>query len=300
MIILVSDGEPTTYTTTFNNPEINVEKYDKDKKVTTFNSKKLGTGQLKNNSAIYGYYTILTANYYKKQVESHYGTSTKMFTIAMDLTTYYGETVLNPGKTQLNKCKTHVESDKMNGLVNQIENKKIAQDLYKYLNYTTNKTIKYTDFDRKASGEIKRDSDDKLKYKEKSITTNYSKESPYRGDYADKAFKGHMDADTLKKAMIGSITETATDSKEWKLSEITADEKANCRANLPNIDKQGAFNLVIKKVDGIEIEYTSFDQAFNGAEGKSKVLNGNDTSGYYLDLKLVPAGATVTLSYRQK
>ena len=76
VIIVVSDGEPTVFSTNYTSP---------------LSGKVLGTSQLKNTSAVYGYYTILTANYYKQQVAKAYGTSAKVFTIAMDLTTQYGK-----------------------------------------------------------------------------------------------------------------------------------------------------------------------------------------------------------------
>ena len=108
VIIVVSDGEPTVFSTNYTSP---------------LSGKVLGTSQLKNTSAVYGYYTILTANYYKQQVAKAYGTSAKVFTIAMDLTTQYGKTVLNPNDKNIGNCQNWIETDTRN----QIEDKKISQ-----------------------------------------------------------------------------------------------------------------------------------------------------------------------------
>ncbi len=110
IIILASDGEPSFYTDAYNN-------------VSAGN--KLGDGRLTvdiipNGKAEYGYYTILSANYYKQQVTKSYGKEAKMFTIAMDLGTHFGKTVLNPTSGNVNSCNNHSEL--------------ISTNLYNYLN----------------------------------------------------------------------------------------------------------------------------------------------------------------------
>lgn len=109
IIILLSDGEPSFYTTSYNDVS---------------NGPKLGAGLLTgdiipNGKAEYGYYTILSANYYKGLVSGAYHTTAKMFTIAMDLSTHYGNTVLNPTSGNVTTCQNHAEL--------------ISKNLYKYL-----------------------------------------------------------------------------------------------------------------------------------------------------------------------
>ena len=93
VIILISDGEPTYYT----------ESYDE---VTSQN--RGGTGS--NTTADHGYYTILSANHYKQQVTTHYGRTAMMYTIGMGISKdndddLFARTVLNPDATNKNACK---------------------------------------------------------------------------------------------------------------------------------------------------------------------------------------------------
>ena len=78
IMILLSDGEPTFYTEDYNFYN------ETSKKATSPSDVKLGTGALKTTTAEYGYYTILTANYYKNKITNHYNkTQTKVITIAI-------------------------------------------------------------------------------------------------------------------------------------------------------------------------------------------------------------------------
>ena len=262
VIIVVSDGEPTVFSTNYTSP---------------LSGKVLGTSQLKNTSAVYGYYTILTANYYKQQVAKAYGTSAKVFTIAMDLTTQYGKTVLNPNNTNVRKCENWRETDTRN----QIEDKEISQKLYKYLNNFNQ--------DISASCSVGFQQDDKGNYINKAKYKNVTVvKNPYSNySYADKAFANNdMTADDLQRAMIGSITETVSNKKTHDIDE---NDRKTGKVYLDKIDTTKDFKLEITG----EKTYTSYKEAENDK------LVGFDGEKYYVDLtKLI--GKTVTVNYRQK
>ncbi len=84
VIILLSDGEPTYGTTSYNN----------------VGNHNLGSGG--STSGDIGYYTILTGKAYKDKVESHYKTDCMYYTIGMDVTSNFGKTVLNPTQENIN------------------------------------------------------------------------------------------------------------------------------------------------------------------------------------------------------
>ena len=262
VIIVVSDGEPTVFSTNYTSP---------------LSGKVLGTSQLKNTSAVYGYYTILTANYYKQQVAKAYGTSAKVFTIAMDLTTQYGKTVLNPNNTNVRKCENWRETDTRN----QIEDKEISQKLYKYLNNFNQ--------DISASCSVGFQQDGKGNYINKAKYENVTVvKNPYSNyGYADKAFANNdMTADDLQRAMIGSITETVSNKKTHDIDE---NDRKTGKVYLDKIDITKDFKLEIAGGK----TYTSYGNAENDK------LVGFDGEKYYVDLtKLI--GKTVTVNYRQK
>ena len=256
VIIIVSDGEPTVFSTNYTSP---------------LSKPVLGTSQLANTSAVYGYYTILTANYFKQQVAKAYGTSAKVFTIAMDLTTHYGKTVLNPNDKNIGNCQNWIETD----IRNQIEDKKISQKLYKYLNnfkqdIMVSCSVRVTEDYKPVNENVK---------VVKNPYSNYS--------YADKAFADDgMTADDLKRAMIGSITETVSNKKTHNIDE---NDRKIGKVYLDKIDITKDFKLEIAGGK----TYTSYEDA------KKDELVGFDGEKYYVDLtKLI--GKTVTVNYRQK
>ena len=262
VIIVVSDGEPTVFSTNYTSP---------------LSGEVLGTSQLKNTSAVYGYYTILTANYYKQQVAKAYGTSAKVFTIAMDLTTQYGKTVLNPNDKNIGNCQNWIETDTRN----QIEDKKISQKLYKYLNNFKQ------DISVSCSVGFKQDTPghyiNEAKYSNVTVVKN-----PYSNyGYADKAFaNNNMTAEDLQRAMIGSITETVSNKKTHNIDE---NDRKTGKVYLDKIDTTKDFKLEIAGGK----TYTSYKEAENDK------LVGFDGEKYYVDLtKLI--GKTVTVNYRQK
>ena len=262
VIIVVSDGEPTVFSTNYTSP---------------LSGEVLGTSQLKNTSAVYGYYTILTANYFKQQVAKAYGTSAKVFTIAMDLTTQYGKTVLNPNNTNVRSCQNCIETHTRN----QIEDKEISQKLYKYLNNFNQ------DISASCSVGFKQDTPghyiNEAKYSNVTVVKN-----PYSNySYADKAFAdNNMTADDLQSAMIGSITETVSNKKTHNIDE---NDRKIGKVYLDKIDITKDFKLEIAGGK----TYTSYKEAENDK------LVGFDGEKYYVDLtKLI--GKTVTVNYRQK
>ena len=262
VIIVVSDGEPTVFSTNYTSP---------------LSGEVLGTSQLKNTSAVYGYYTILTANYYKQRVTDAYNTPAKVFTIAMDLTTQYGKTVLNPNDKNIRNCQNWIETDTRN----QIEDKKISQKLYKYLNNFKQ------DISVSCSVGFKQDTPghyiNEAKYSNVTVVKN-----PYSNySYADKAFAdNNMTADDLQSAMIGSITETVSNKKTHNIDE---NDRKIGKVYLDKIDITKDFKLEIAGGK----TYTSYKEAENDK------LVGCDGKKYFVDLtKLI--GKTVTVNYRQK
>ena len=262
VIIVVSDGEPTVFSTNYTSP---------------LSEPVLGTSQLANTSAVYGYYTILTANHYKQKVTNAYKTTAKIFTIAMDLTTHYGKTVLNPNNINVGSCKNWTEKDPKNA----IEDKEISQKLYKYLNNFKQ------DISVSCSVGFQQDDEgnyiNKAKYENVTVVKN-----PYSNySYADRAFANNdMTADDLQRAMIGSITETVSNKKTHDIDE---NDRKIGKVYLDKIDITKDFKLEIAGGK----TYTSYEDA------KKDELVGFDGEKYYVDLtKLI--GKTVTVNYRQK
>lgn len=263
VIIVVSDGEPTVFSTNY---------------TSLLSGEVLGTSQLANTSAVYGYYTILTANYYKQRVTDAYNTPAKVFTIAMDLTTHYGKTVLNPNNINVGSCKNWTEKDPKNA----IEDKEISQKLYKYLNnFKQDISVSCS----VGFNKIEENKETKYIVKNENVTVVKNPYSNY--SYADKAFANNgMTADDLKRAMIGSITETVSNKKTHDIDE---NDRKTGKVYLDKIDITKNFEL---KIAGGKT-YTSYKDAENDK------LVGFDGEKYYVDLtKLI--GKTVTVNYRQK
>ena len=90
VIILLSDGDPTYY----------------NKNYQSLTGDRSGTGN--STSENDAYYTIRTADYYKKQVTSHYygttETKSKFYTIGLDMSGTLSKTILDPSSTNVNLC----------------------------------------------------------------------------------------------------------------------------------------------------------------------------------------------------
>jgi LPXTG-motif cell wall-anchored protein len=88
VIVLLSDGDPTLCSTDYMDPT---------------NGPMYGSGS---SVTLFGYYTVLSANYFKNMTSIHYGKVADMYTIALGLNpdSYpYAMAVLNPDKTNLDK-----------------------------------------------------------------------------------------------------------------------------------------------------------------------------------------------------
>ena len=90
VIILLSDGDPTYY----------------NKNYQSLTGDRSGTGN--STSEKEAYYTIRTADYYKKQVTSHYygttETKSKFYTIGLNMSGTLSKTILDPSSTNVNLC----------------------------------------------------------------------------------------------------------------------------------------------------------------------------------------------------
>ncbi len=135
VMILLSDGDPTYATSEYNN--------------VLGASKIYGNGQAgntTNNQGVNGYYTILSAKYYKDQVSTHYNVATSFYTIGLGISEtatndssgqsitgdHYKRAVLNPSAENVAKL-GNTYSDDTNRSVT-------SQQLYKLLNNTFTST----------------------------------------------------------------------------------------------------------------------------------------------------------------
>ena len=101
IIILLTDGEPTYYSTNITNPN---------------SSNRTGTGYESDKDENHYYYTIRTASACKNSITNHYfgnnGNKAKFYTIGfgMNATSVIENTVLNPNKTNIDNCNTYGNS----------------------------------------------------------------------------------------------------------------------------------------------------------------------------------------------
>ena len=90
VMILLSDGDPTYY--------------NEDYKTLSEERNGNGSDTTENEA----YYTIKTADYYKRQITSKYygttGTKSKFYTIGLNMSGTLSETILNPTTANVNKC----------------------------------------------------------------------------------------------------------------------------------------------------------------------------------------------------
>lgn len=110
LIILVTDGEPTYYASTDNNPTV---------------SNRFGNGT--QTTGEYGYYTIKTANYYKQQVQQHYFKNNdggaKFYTIGTGMSGEFAKAVLDPSAENIIATNKGGSDDKRKQLYNLITEK---------------------------------------------------------------------------------------------------------------------------------------------------------------------------------
>ena len=182
VVILVSDGEPTHCTNHY--MDVLRSPYYGD-----------GLAPVTNGKGIQGYYTILSANYYKRMVGIHYDNPAAMYTVAFGMqekdttvlegsaaTSHYRATVMNPTEeniSYLDSIKTTHSSD-------------VEKPLYQMLRGT------YTE--GPVSVGCSWDLIDSLGDPHSYVPV--LKENPYRGDYAyaDKAYLNNSGNDGLDAA----------------------------------------------------------------------------------------------------
>ena len=99
VLVLVSDGEPTHCTNIYNDP-LNGPFYG-DGTSAVENYRENGGSYTRNALGVMGYYTVLTANYYKSMTSIHYDTPALFYTIGMG--------IAESGKG--NRASTHAEYD---------------------------------------------------------------------------------------------------------------------------------------------------------------------------------------------
>ena len=109
VIILLTDGDPTRYTTEYNN----VKQYNR------------GDGKTNSITAEGAYYTIMSARHYKNAVNDKYKTTenpniAKFFTIGIDMDKddIYENTLLNPNKDNVESCRDSNSRSKTRGIYN--------------------------------------------------------------------------------------------------------------------------------------------------------------------------------------
>ena len=99
VIILLSDGEPTYYTSNYDNVGRN------------------HSGNGSSTSASAAYYTIMTGKSYKDKVESNYDTDCKYYTIGLDVTSKIGTTVLDPSENNINTLSNYGTEGRLKDLL---------------------------------------------------------------------------------------------------------------------------------------------------------------------------------------
>ena len=187
VMILLSDGNPTYYNEDY---ETLSEERDGNGSDTTENE---------------AYYTIRTADYYKRQITSKYygttGTKSKFYTIGLNMSGTLSETILNPTTVNVNKC----------------------NDEGSYWDYWGSR--------RNVKGKLY----DKII--EDGIDGGAGKYS-----YADKSYVSSMSTSELQGIFNTIINDNSTSTET---RDITVEESDARRVNLEGIDTSKAFNLTI-------------------------------------------------------
>lgn len=121
VIILLSDGDPTYY----------------NKNYQSLTGDRSGTGN--STSENDAYYTIRTADYYKKQVTSHYygttGIKSKFYTIGLNMSGTLSKTILDPSADNLNECNKNGGNSRNRNVMGKLYDKIISDgsvDKYSY------------------------------------------------------------------------------------------------------------------------------------------------------------------------
>ena len=191
VFILLSDGDPTFFTPSYNNVL-----GENGGTVTHYGS---GVYTNDNNKGVHGYYTILSANYYKNKVSEHYNGATKFYTVGMGINAtgtadaseqsytgdHYKRAVLNPTEANVNYLTTNDGSPK-----NKADTAQMLYDLLHKNNttgysVTVGTTSSNTNFGTAVAGPYT------INQPNPYLSTGYS--------YADSASFGNLTADDLEK-----------------------------------------------------------------------------------------------------
>ena len=257
VIILLSDGMPTYYTT------------DYDDVNATSTSGRSGNGY--NETVEQGYYTIMSADYYKGEVTKEYRKTNKkitakMYTVAVNVNSQYGLTVLNPITDNINNLKdsTGYISDE------KYPNGKYYADrnFYKLLNGEKYQGLaKYYN----SYYEIERDPKDLEDF-------DASRKNDDGYSYADFAYTNNVDKETLLANMKAAIDEA---TPKYITTQATQAEIDSYMVEIKDLDYSKDMTI---KANG---------ETYN----KSDVIT-QKGGKYYLDLSKFPNNCDITVNYQ--
>ena len=261
VIILISDGLPTYYTPNYTN---------------VLNSTMQGDSI--SESVEQGYYTIKSAKYYKNQVSSSYGVDAKMYTVAMNINSIYGQTVLNPTNANINLCNGSEEVLKdSNDLypdiqyIGQAENEgkhnsyEAAANFYKCLRGDS-----FYGLFRNRSGV-----DYKLREINPGDFEGYNANENY--SYADAAFTNNVSASTLTQNMLQILNGAIP-------------KKLTLHATKPQIESGKVL------LESIDMENTVTITDDSETYSKDDVIVQIEVK-YYLDLTKFPPNSNISVVY---
>ena len=215
IFLLLSDGEPTYCTPDFANV-LGSEKVFGDGTTGYNNDYSQPTVDNLNNNGILGYYTILSAKYYKDKIAQHYGTDVFFYTIGIGINPDgvnsfansiaaddYKRAVLNPTKANVEAIK-----DCTNG---KSEGVTKNQDISQYSDVTCHMLYRLLHDDQSGSSVVLRNHASQLYgiRTEKTIATTPIIKNPYKDtgySYADGSFFTSTNSvETLTKAFNDAI-----------------------------------------------------------------------------------------------
>ena len=120
-LVLLSDGAPTYYTTNYEN--VSADSYLGD------------GGQDNDGDHNEGYYTILTAQYRKEEIQDNYlDYDVRFYTLGLGITDDYGKAVLNPNESNVNALNKKGASNSNKGLYNLLTS---SETLFNGSSYAT-------------------------------------------------------------------------------------------------------------------------------------------------------------------
>lgn len=244
VVILLSDGDPTHCTPNYSD---------------VLNGPHYGSGVYtnSNNKGIQGFYTILSANYYKDQIGFFYNKKAKMYTIGMGINQtgyadmsnqsytgdHYKRAVLNPTADNIsaltnNNAKNHADTADML--------KSLLSSSYTPISVTTGSTGSYSNL---------------------GTTHQYVPviQNPYtKYSYSDGAYFGTLSADELKK-IFGGIIASNINAKQYGfiLKKGTQAVISDDIGYGMQVDNLGQKNSMVLRFNGANYPATSVGTAGN-------------------------------------